>query len=144
MDLAKSQKLKLSEFAKRNGVKFIVLFGSQAQKTSEDGSDFDIAVLTTPAKSIRGSMENYNNILFGLSKILGVPDYKIDLTNLNTANILLRYEIVSRGQLLHGDELDYLDFKSFAVREYIDAKKLFDLESFLVKKRQKLIAEAIA
>lgn len=136
--------MKLAGFAEQNGVKFVVLFGSQAEKISEKESDFDVAVLTTPEKNIRESMENYNNILFGLSKILNIQDYKTDLTNLNNANILLKYEIVLKGQLLHGDELDYLEFKSAAIREYMDAGRLFDLESLLIKKRQDLLAEAIA
>ncbi|MCR4284382.1 MAG: nucleotidyltransferase domain-containing protein [Parcubacteria group bacterium] len=143
MNLSREQKIKLADFAEANGIKFIVLFGSQSRKTSKKDSDFDIAVLTTPEKSIFESLENYNNLLFGLSAILEIPDYKFDLTDLNNANILLRYEIVSSGQLLFGDEIDYLEFKSFATREYIDAKRLFDLEDFLIKKKQRLLSEVV-
>ena len=35
---------KLHEYAQRMGIKFIVLFGSRANKTFQENSDFDIAV----------------------------------------------------------------------------------------------------
>lgn len=142
MHISKYQQLQLNEFAYKNGIKFIILFGSQADKTYSEGSDFDIAVLTSTAKSI-DRLEYYNNILFGISEILCISDYKIDLTNLNNADPLLRYEIVSNGLLLYGDEVDYLSFKSFAFRDYIETEDLRLLEKELILKRQKLIAEKI-
>jgi hypothetical protein len=57
--------------------------------------------------------------------------------------VLLRYEITSNGLLLYGNEIDYLSFKSFAFRDYIETKNLRILEKRLIFKRQKLIAEKI-
>lgn len=133
---------KLGQFAKEAGIKFIVLFGSQTKGLVQKDSDFDIAVLTAPEKNIK-ELDNYNNVLFGLSKILNIPDYKMDLTNLNSANILLRYEIASGGKLLYGNAEEYEEYKAFAFRDYIDAKSLFELENLLIYKRQTFIKEAI-
>lgn len=140
---------KLNKFCEENGIKFVVLFGSRAKEIRNEkalireDSDFDIAVLTLPEKNIRNSIDNYTNVLFGLSEILNIPDYKMDLTNLNNANILLRYEITSTGELLYGDKIEFEELKAFAFRDYIDAQPLFNLESFLIYKRQNLIAEAL-
>ena len=87
--------------------------------------------------------ELYSRILDGLSTILEIPYEKIDLSDLDNANILLRYEITLRGMLFYGNELDYLELKSFAFRDYIDAGKLNDLESLLIGKRQKMISDAL-
>jgi predicted nucleotidyltransferase len=137
-------KSKLDKFAKKHRIKFIVLFGSQAKERPKEGSDFDIAIFLENKKSIFSDLNLYSIILNELSKLLRINQDKIDLTNLNKANILLRYEITSGGKLLYGNEDEYAQFRAFASREYIDAKPLFNLESFLIKKRQKLIKEAIS
>src|SRR3990167_1412903 len=141
----RNQQGQLKKFAKENGIKYIVLFGSRAKNgraAIRMDSDFDIAVLTMPEKNIK-NFDDYNTVLFGLAKILGIPDHQIDLTNLNEANILLRYEITSKGKLLYGDADEYENYKGFAFRDYIDAKPLFELESLLVQKRQTLIKRAL-
>lgn len=141
---------KLNKFCRENGVNFVVLFGSRAKEAKgeavliREDSDFDIAVLTSDDKNIGSSADNYTKLLIGLSDILNIPDFKMDLTNLNDANILLRYEITSAGKLLYGDTTEYEELKAFAFRDYIDARPLFDLEDLLIHKRQNLIAAAFA
>ncbi|OHB70037.1 MAG: hypothetical protein A2W23_09195 [Planctomycetes bacterium RBG_16_43_13] len=88
--------------------------------------------------------ELYSQLLDGLSTILEIPYEKTDLSDLDNANILLRYEITRSGILLYGNELDYLELKSFAFRDYIDAGKLNDLEALLISKRQRMISDALA
>lgn len=140
---------KLNNFCRENGIKFVVLFGSRAKEARgekvsiREDSDFDIAVMTSAEKNIMNSIDNYNSILFGLLKILDIPDFKMDLTNLNNANILLRYEVTATGKLLYGDATEYEELKAFAFRDYVDARPLFDLEDLLVSRRQNLIAEAL-
>lgn len=130
--------MKIEELAKKRKTRFIVLFGSQATKTFRKDSDFDIAVFMDGFNDL----DAYNDVLFSLEEILKIPAEKIDLTNLKTADPLLRYEITSKGKLLFGDELEYLELKAFSFKDYISARSLFDLESFLVKKRQKLYAKS--
>jgi len=143
MKLTGMQKLQLDEFASQNSIRFVVLFGSQLQGPPRVGADFDIAVSLTGRTPFMGDFKLYSQILDGLSTILGIACEKIDLTDLGNANILLRYEITSRGELLYGNELDYLELKSFAFRDHIDARGLRDLESCLIGKRQKMILEAL-
>ena len=144
MKLSKLQVSQLAEFASQNSIRFIVLFGSQTQTISREWADFDIAVSVQGGKSFMSDFELYSRILDGLSTILGIPYDKIDLSDLDNANILLRYEITLKGELLYGNELDYLELKSFAFRDYIDAGKLNDLETLLIRKRQKMISNALA
>lgn len=128
----------MNKLARETGIRFIVLFGSQTKERKE-GSDFDIAVSTLKELDA----DNYTKILSGLAEALNVPDSKIDLANLNKANILLRYEITSQGVLLYGDETEYEELKAFAFRDYVDAESLFKLEELLIHKRQKLIKEKL-
>lgn len=144
MELTEKQKLQLDEFARQNQIRSIVLFGSQLQVLPREGADFDIAVSREERRPLMSDFNLYSQILEGLSAILGIAYEKIDLTDLDRANILLRYEITSGGRLLYGDELEYLELKSFAFRDYVDAVRLRDLEDFLIRKRQKLISDALA
>lgn len=128
----------MNKLARETGIRFIVLFGSQTKERKE-GSDFDIAVSTLKELDA----DNYTKILSGLAEALNVPDSKIDLANLNKANILLRYEITSQGVLLYGNKTEYEELKAFAFRDYVDAESLFKLEELLIHKRQKLIKEKL-
>lgn len=139
----KIDKEKLNKTAGKKGIRFIVLFGSQFSGGMRKDSDFDVAVLTEAGKNISKHFDYYNDILFFLSEALGIPDYKLDLTDLNNANPLLRYEVVFGGEPLYGDRNDYDEYKAFAFKDYIDAKPLFDLEKYLIKKRQKLLEKAL-
>lgn len=143
MKINKLQQEELAHFACRNGIRFIVLFGSQVKDKHGKDADYDIAVSLKDGRSITCDFDLYSDIIDGLTTIFQIPHDKIDLTDLYSANILLRYEIISRGELLFGDELDYLELKSFAFRDYLDAGKLLELEDLLIRKRQKLILDAL-
>ena len=133
---------KIEKYAFEKGIKFIILFGSQAVGDRHENSDFDVAVLTTREKNL-SVLKNYSEILDFLSNILGIPDYRIDLTNLNKANPFLKYEVVSSGKLLYGDEDEYADYRAGAFKDYIDSQPLFHLEKYLIKKRQNLLGELL-
>jgi predicted nucleotidyltransferase len=133
---------RIEKYAFEKGIKFIILFGSQAVGDRHGNSDFDVAVLTTREKNL-SVLKNYSEILDFLSNILGIPDYRIDLTNLNKANPFLKYEVVSSGKLLYGDEDEYADYRAGAFKDYIDSQPLFHLEKYLIKKRQNLLGELL-
>ncbi|MBI5193000.1 MAG: nucleotidyltransferase domain-containing protein [Nitrospirae bacterium] len=146
MKITDEQKFQLEEFSSQHGIRFIVLFGSQVNEFREfqrEDSYYDIAVSLCGIKSVTSDFKLYSQILDGLCTILNIPYEKIDLADLDKANVLLRYEITFRGQLLFGYEMDYLELKSVAFREYIDAKGLRELESCLINKRQRLIMDAL-
>lgn len=138
----KVDKERIKKYAFEKGIRFIVLFGSQAVGNRGENSDFDVAVLTTKEKNI-SILENYSEILDFLSDVMGIPDHRIDLTNLNRANPFLKYEVVSSGKLIYGDEDEYADFRAGAFKDYIDSQPLFHLEKYLIKKRQSLLGEVL-
>ena len=142
--MLKFDKEKLNNYAEKAGIKFVVLFGSRAVGNVADGSDFDIAVSFKDGKSIFDDLGKYSEMLENFSKIFFAGDEKIDLTDLNNANILLRYEITRNGVILFGNAQEYEEFKAFSFRDYIDAKSLFELEDIIIKKRFLFIKESLA
>jgi len=142
--MLKFDKEKLNKYAEKADIKFAVLFGSQAGGKLADESDFDIAVSLKDRKSIFDDLGKYSEMLENFAKIFSVSEDKIDLTDLNNANILLRYEITRNGILLFGDSQDYEEFKAFSFRDYMDAKSLFELEDKIIKKRLSFIKESLA
>jgi len=142
--MLKFDKEKLNDFAKKADIKFAVLFGSRAVERVADESDFDIAVSLKDGKSVFDDLKKYSEMLENFAKIFSANEDKIDLTDLNNANILLRYEITKNGVLLFGDPQDYEELKSFSFRDYVDAKPLFDLEDKIIKKRLSFIKESLA
>lgn len=133
---------KLKEAASK-GIKLIVLFGSQANKSAHNDSDYDIAVLTDDCKNI-GDFNNYSKVLFFLREALGILDFKIDLTNINEANPLLLHEIFSKSTLIYGERDLFDEYRAFAFRTYLDAKPLLKLEDYLIRKRQLFLNKIIA
>jgi len=134
---------KFNSFAGKASIKFIVLFGSAATGGAKEESDFDVAVSLKGGKSIFDDMKKYSELLENLAKIFTIKEDKIDLTDLNNANILLRYEITRNGVLLFGDAQDYEDLKAFSFREYVDARSLFELENAIIKQRQDFIKKSL-
>lgn len=135
-----SKKVEIWKIAEKHKIKFIVLFGSRAKDAFREDSDFDVAVYMDGFNDM-GDMGKYSDVLSDLARFLEVFEDKIDLTDLKNANLLLRYEITQEGKLLFGSELDYLQLKAFAFRDYIAAKSLLNLEYFIAKKKQKLFAK---
>ena len=142
--MLKFDKEKLNDFAKKADIKFAVLFGSRAVERVADESDFDLAVSLKDGKSVFDDLGKYSEMLENFAKIFSANEDKIDLTDLNNANILLRYEITKNGVILFGDPQDYEELKSFSFRDYVDAKPLFDLEDKIIKKRLSFIKENLA
>lgn len=141
--MLKFDREKLNNFAEKTGIRFAVLFGSQAGEKVAKESDFDIAVSLKNGQSIFEDLNKYSEMLENFAEILFAGDNKIDLTDLSNANILLRYEITSKGILLFGNAQDYEDFKAFSFRDYVDARPLFELEDAIIKKRQVFIKEIL-
>lgn len=135
---------KIKEEAFKLGIRMVVLFGSRANGKENENSDYDIAVSTTPEKNIKKSMKGYTNVLFFLSGALGIPDEKIDLTNLNNANIFLAYQIFSEGKLLYGSDDLFSEERAVSYREYVDARPLFNLEDIIIHKRQNFLRMSLA
>lgn len=137
MKISSQQKNKISQITQKYNLEMILLFGSQVNGQTNFDSDFDIAYL--PKKKLGGKQKINLNCDF----IDVFHNDKIDMVNVQGANPLLKYEISQNSQLLFGDEIDYLNFKGRAYRQYIDAQPLFELQHILVKKRHELLRKSI-
>ncbi|MBI5242626.1 MAG: nucleotidyltransferase domain-containing protein [Elusimicrobia bacterium] len=112
-------------------MRMAILFGSHAVGRPAPGreSDLDIAVRDTrPAGTKR-----FYALYKALSSVF--PGYNLDLAFLGDADPLFRYEVTSRGRLLYGDSLEFLEYKAYAYRDYVDSQDLFRLEEKLLRRR---------
>lgn len=134
---------KFKEEAPKMGIKMVVLFGSRANGKAREGSDYDVAVLTSEEKNIGESMGNYSAVLFFLCQILNIPDNKIDLTNLNKANPLLAYEVLFQGKMLYGERDDFDELRARSFRYFMDAKPLLDFEVKMSQRKHLIIKQAL-
>lgn len=130
---------KIKQIGEKYNLNLFLLFGSQVKgkKNLHQESDFDVAYLSK--KKLTGKEQIELNC--DLMNIF--ESDRIDMVNLKNVNSFLRQEIAKNNQLLFGDELDYLEFKAFAFRDYIDHQSLFDLQNILMEKRHQLLKEKI-
>jgi predicted nucleotidyltransferase len=140
MKITADQKKDIAKIAEKNGFKLVVLFGSRATGEANEKSDYDIAILSGEM-NIFDDIHRFSRCLSDFAILLGTNEDKIDLTNFNKANILLRHEALSGGELLYGDRNLFDEHQAFAFREFHDARKLFELENFLIQKRQNFLAQ---
>lgn len=138
MELNLSQKEQIKDCAEKYQIKMMLLFGSQVKrKILHQESDFDIAYLSK--KNLSGKeIINLNCDLIDVFE-----NDKVDLVDLRRANPFLRYEIAKNSQLLYGKEMDYLEFKAFAFKDYISHRPLFELRDYLMEKRHKSLGKFI-
>ncbi len=108
----------------------VVLFGSRATGSPPPGpeSDVDLAVLEKSGR--RGRLLRIGRRLD--AAVAGAP---LDLVLLSEADPLLRHEIMSGGKLLYGRVGDFLEFKAYAYRAWVDSQDLLRLEDALLEKK---------
>lgn len=136
MKLSSSQKEKINQCAKKYQLKLMILFGSQVKRSQKE-SDFDIAYLSK--KDLSGK----EIIDLNCDLIDTFNNDRIDLVDLRRANPFLRYEIAKNSQLLFGKEMDYLEFKAFAFKDYVNHRPLFELRDFLMERHHQSLGKFI-
>lgn len=127
MKLTKTQQKQLKTIAKKYHLKLVILFGSVATNKTHKHSDLDIAVLTMR----HFSFDNLLGLTYGLTKIF---KQDVDLSVLNSASPLLKYQTVKYGLLICGTARDFNNFKVQAIIQYIDIKKLLTLDNKYIHK----------
>ena len=111
-------------------VKLIILFGSKATQTSGAKSDTDIAVLGDGPLTL----DDKANLTEKLAESLRISEENIDLIDLAIASPLLQYQIAQNGQLIKGEDSDFVRFKVLAWKRYQDTAKLRRIrEQVLIK-----------
>ena len=137
MEITEEQKRKVEEIAQKYSLELILLFGSQATGKARPESDFDVAFLSEKKLSFEEELQ------LDVDFMPIFHSDKIDLVNLRNANPLLLHEVVRDARLVYGDEGKFFEFQAYVFKNYIDHQSLFELEGFLVKKRQQLLADSM-
>lgn len=110
---------------KKFNIKLMYLFGSQAKGNAAKQSDFDIAVLFSEKVD---KSDFLNEVAYLKEDLRSYFRNEVDIVPLNNAGSLLKYEVISNGQLLYAeDERFRLDFEVLSVKEYIDDKYMRDI-----------------
>ncbi|MCG2695718.1 nucleotidyltransferase domain-containing protein [Candidatus Parcubacteria bacterium] len=133
MKLSIKQSQELKKIAKKYDLKLIMLFGSFANGTNRQESDFDLAV------SAKKEIE-FKNELKLISELSAVFKKNVDLSVMNKANPLLLEQVSKRAVLLCGAKSDFIKFKLYAFHRYNDYRPYFKMESEFVKKEIKQYA----
>jgi predicted nucleotidyltransferase len=126
---------KLEQVCLELGIRMLILFGSRARHDGrlKPDSDLDLGLLF----HTETSFELYGQCFDRLADVF--PGYSLDLGFLHQADPLFRYEVFRDGRLLYGDEMDFLEYRAFAFRDYIDSKDLRDLEATLFHRKMLFI-----
>lgn len=119
------------EIGERHDLKFAVLYGSAANGRAKEGSDIDIAVYGRSVLEFVEIVEIINEFMDALQV------NEIDVKSLHHTDPLFRWQVMEGGILLFGDKFDFGKFRTYAFRDYIESKSLFDLKEKMVKKQLK-------
>lgn len=133
----KINKEKIKKIAQKYNLEMVLLFGSQVNGRAKPNSDIDIAYSAQKLLSTNEKIDLNNDLCDFFKKDI------IDQVDIKNANPLLLYEISQNSKLIFGKEIDYLEFKAFAFRNYIDSESLFKLEDLLIRKRHKELGKLI-
>lgn len=103
---------------------FAYLFGSQATGPTHFLSDIDVACYLKPG-DINYYLKKDGQLLGDLT--VGLHTSKVDLVLLNVAPLVLKFRIVSEGEvILSRDEQQRIDFKTAVFYMYFDFKPYLD------------------
>lgn len=106
-------------FATERMVKFAYLFGSSARDEAGPLSDLDVAVY------LDGRVDGFRyrlRLAEGLARALKTE--KLDLVALNSAPVLLKYEVIRDGIILKEDRPRRVMFETLVLQEYLDTAYL--------------------
>jgi len=119
-------KSKMEKLALKYQLSLVLLFGSQVTGKTHTQSDVDIAYLSD--KKMRPIEEA--QMAFDFSQRLKIDNKKIDLVNLKEATPLLLKQIAEKSIPLYEKKVGSIlaNFKIYALRSFMDAKKLFRLK----------------
>ncbi len=132
-------KKEINNLAKKYDLEMLVLFGSRADGTFREDSDFDIAFRSKKDFSF-DDLVDLNNDLIKIFKC-----DKIDLVDLKKAeDPVLIHQISKNPKLLFGKEEDLIKFRVYAFSYYLDYEPFFKWQRLLIKKRQKALEKIIS
>jgi len=129
--LLNNQKIKseIERLAPKYHLSLVVLFGSQVNNKTHPQSDVDLAFLSR--EQLRPS--DIAKLNFEFSSRLGVKD--LELVDLKNAPPLLLKQIAKKSILLYEEEPSlFANFRIYALKRFMEAKKLLDLRELSLNK----------
>jgi predicted nucleotidyltransferase len=135
-------KAALKGIAERYGLDLIVLFGSHATGQARQTSDVDVAVRVTGGgrkRSIAGRpcdvLEREGRLVNDLSDALQAAE-NLDLTMLNHASPLLRYQVARSGRPLYQAEpTTFTDFWLLALKSWRESQPRYQARGVWLRER---------
>jgi predicted nucleotidyltransferase len=119
-----------SYFLNQNNIAAVYIFGSAAKARSHSTSDLDVAVMFV---TYRADKEGFIFLNY-LAEMEGLIARKIDLVCFNTADSLLKHQIMKYGQILiDKNPKARVDLMVKAMVEYEDYKRQLDLSFQMMK-----------
>lgn len=129
MKISKRQQKQIDNIGKKYKLDMVVLHGSQATgKIVSLEPDIDIAVFRCGGIS-------FDEQIKLTSEFMDVFGDDIDLKTLHKKDALFAYHVLRDSVLLFGNKSLLNELKAYAYHRYIDAKPLFRLRDFLLKKK---------
>ena len=128
------QSKRVVEFlSKQKRVKLAYLFGSVAEGKEGKLSDVDLAVFLDESLSKKERFNLQLKLMSELTSILKTD--RIDLTVMNNAPLLLKYNIIKHGKILKGDKETKIKVESGILSDYLDMKYYIDRHTNLAINR---------
>lgn len=115
-------------------VQFAYVFGSAVTGHMHDESDIDIAVFFSDNIPPRQRFKEHLSLHGVLAAAFKVPEESLDISILNTANILLKFVAISEGVVIYEkDHAKRVDFEMAVIRQRDDeqAYRLLSRQVFL-------------
>ncbi len=95
--ITKIQENQIKQLARKQGVKYLYLFGSQARGDENQSSDFDFAVKFDGKN--KNTFKAKLRLMSELSKIL--KNDKVDVIDFNKAEPILAFNAIKAGQVIY-------------------------------------------
>jgi predicted nucleotidyltransferase len=129
----------LERTCERLGVRLLVLFGSHSPGglPPGPGSDVDVALSFRRDEARVAVLDLHEQLAAAF------PSGQLDIVLLHDADPLFRWEIMERATLLYGDVDEFLEYRAFAYRDFMDSADLRALERTLSDRKMKRIRERL-
>lgn len=116
------KQLLASELARFPFVRFASLFGSQVKGGGNEKSDVDVAVFLE--ESFKDTLQTKLSLIEALEKVL---QKEIDVTVLNEAGSVLKYQVAKNGEMIFESRKgEYKKFVFAARKEFFDFQPTLD------------------
>ncbi len=115
--IAPEIKRKIIDISKKeNGISAVYIFGSYGTDYQRKNSDLDLAILFDKSPEIMDQMD-----LAGKYEL--VIGLEVDLINLNKVDIILKHEVIIKGEKIYSkDEIKTADFVEYVLKFAPDAR----------------------